>query len=130
MQEPTIWNNSHSFRPQVDVSRQVPGIVCTSRIEACHDAWTQLRLSPMFGCICPGNQAKKRCDKIFSTVNHNPCVVSLRARYRNRCAECISCTWINEDREDFHPLNHLPTRPIDLHLDSRAYEEIRERKCQ
>ncbi|XP_074095255.1 glial cell line-derived neurotrophic family receptor-like [Cotesia typhae] len=42
--------------------------------EACHDAWTQLRLSPMFGCICPGNQAKKRCDKIFSTVNHNPCV--------------------------------------------------------
>ncbi|XP_044016202.1 uncharacterized protein LOC122857839 isoform X2 [Aphidius gifuensis] len=42
--------------------------------EACHDAWTQLRLSPMFGCICPGNQIKKRCDKIFSTVNHNPCI--------------------------------------------------------
>ncbi|XP_057323649.1 uncharacterized protein LOC130666554 isoform X1 [Microplitis mediator] len=42
--------------------------------EACHDAWTQLRLSPMFGCICPGNQIKKRCDKIFSAVNHNPCV--------------------------------------------------------
>ncbi|KAK0173548.1 hypothetical protein PV328_006725, partial [Microctonus aethiopoides] len=42
--------------------------------DACHDSWTQLRLSPMFGCICPGNQAKKRCDKIFLTVNHNPCV--------------------------------------------------------
>ncbi|XP_076279820.1 glial cell line-derived neurotrophic family receptor-like isoform X3 [Lasioglossum baleicum] len=44
---------------------------------ACHDAWTQLRLSPMFGCICPMNQAKKRCDKIFSMVNRNPCVVKV-----------------------------------------------------
>ncbi|XP_023248197.1 uncharacterized protein LOC106637710 [Copidosoma floridanum] len=42
--------------------------------DACHEAWTQLRLSPMFGCICPDNQAKKRCDRIFSMVNHNPCV--------------------------------------------------------
>lgn len=31
----------------------------------------------MFGCICPGNQIKKRCDKIFSTVNHNPCIGKL-----------------------------------------------------
>ncbi|KAH0956446.1 hypothetical protein HN011_000519, partial [Eciton burchellii] len=45
--------------------------------DACHESWTQLRLSPMFGCICPINQSiqiKRRCDKIFSTVNHNPCV--------------------------------------------------------
>ncbi|EZA47503.1 GDNF family receptor alpha-1 [Ooceraea biroi] len=45
--------------------------------DVCHDSWTQLRLSPMFGCICPINQSigiKRRCDKIFSTVNHNPCV--------------------------------------------------------
>ncbi|KAL7287313.1 hypothetical protein TKK_0018437 [Trichogramma kaykai] len=28
----------------------------------------------MFGCICPDNGAKKRCDRIFSMVNHNPCV--------------------------------------------------------
>lgn len=41
---------------------------------ACHDSWTQLRLSPMFGCICPNNHMKRRCDRIFSTVNHNPCV--------------------------------------------------------
>ncbi|XP_029033944.1 uncharacterized protein LOC114871774 isoform X2 [Osmia bicornis bicornis] len=41
---------------------------------ACHDSWTQLRLSPMFGCICPNIRMKRRCDKIFSTVNHNPCV--------------------------------------------------------
>uniref|UniRef100_A0A336M7Z0 CSON012400 protein n=1 Tax=Culicoides sonorensis TaxID=179676 RepID=A0A336M7Z0_CULSO len=40
----------------------------------CHEAWTNLRMSPMFGCICPNNHMKKRCDKIFSVVNHNPCV--------------------------------------------------------
>ncbi|XP_076230314.1 glial cell line-derived neurotrophic family receptor-like isoform X2 [Nomia melanderi] len=44
---------------------------------ACHDSWTQLRLSPMFGCICPNNHMKRRCDRIFSMVNHNPCVVKV-----------------------------------------------------
>ncbi|XP_046822581.1 uncharacterized protein LOC124425770 isoform X5 [Vespa crabro] len=44
--------------------------------DACHDSWTQLRLSPVFGCICPNNHIKKRCDRIFSLVNHNPCVVN------------------------------------------------------
>ncbi|XP_021712354.1 uncharacterized protein LOC5567775 isoform X2 [Aedes aegypti] len=43
--------------------------------ELCYEAWTNLRLSPMFGCICPNNHMKRRCDKIFSVVNHNPCVV-------------------------------------------------------
>jgi hypothetical protein len=42
--------------------------------DACHEAWTNLRLSPMFGCICPNNHMKRRCDKIFNVVNHNPCV--------------------------------------------------------
>jgi hypothetical protein len=42
--------------------------------ELCHDAWAKLRLSPMFGCICPNNHMKRRCDRIFSMVNHNPCV--------------------------------------------------------
>lgn len=28
----------------------------------------------MFGCICPNNHMKRRCDRIFSLVNHNPCV--------------------------------------------------------
>ncbi|KAJ9581349.1 hypothetical protein L9F63_023476, partial [Diploptera punctata] len=42
--------------------------------EQCHEAWTKLRLSPMFGCICPNNHMKRRCDRIFSMVNHNPCV--------------------------------------------------------
>ncbi|XP_063220108.1 uncharacterized protein LOC134529683 isoform X3 [Bacillus rossius redtenbacheri] len=44
--------------------------------DLCHDAWTKLRLSPMFGCICPNNHMKRRCDRIFTTVNHNPCVGS------------------------------------------------------
>ncbi|XP_055716352.1 uncharacterized protein LOC129810103 isoform X3 [Phlebotomus papatasi] len=43
--------------------------------DLCHEAWTNLRLSPMFGCICPNNHMKRRCDRIFSMVNHNPCVV-------------------------------------------------------
>ncbi|XP_011307009.1 uncharacterized protein [Fopius arisanus] len=47
---------------------------CRESREVCHDAWTQLRLSPLFGCICPVNQMKKRCDKIFAMINHNPCV--------------------------------------------------------
>ncbi|KAL3290337.1 hypothetical protein HHI36_023681 [Cryptolaemus montrouzieri] len=42
--------------------------------DSCHEAWTNLRRSPMFGCICPNNHMKKRCDRIFSMVNHNPCV--------------------------------------------------------
>ncbi|XP_063220107.1 uncharacterized protein LOC134529683 isoform X2 [Bacillus rossius redtenbacheri] len=45
--------------------------------DLCHDAWTKLRLSPMFGCICPNNHMKRRCDRIFTTVNHNPCVVKV-----------------------------------------------------
>lgn len=40
----------------------------------CYEAWAKLRLSPMFGCICPNNHIKRRCDRIFSMVNHNPCV--------------------------------------------------------
>ncbi|KAJ8958926.1 hypothetical protein NQ318_019695 [Aromia moschata] len=44
--------------------------------DLCFESWTNLRKSPMFGCICPNNHMKKRCDRIFSMVNHNPCVAS------------------------------------------------------
>ncbi|XP_031633145.1 uncharacterized protein LOC116346953 isoform X4 [Contarinia nasturtii] len=47
----------------------------------CYEAWSKLRLSPMFGCICPNNHIKRRCDRIFSMVNHNPCVVKKRKTY-------------------------------------------------
>ncbi|PNF37374.1 hypothetical protein B7P43_G17200 [Cryptotermes secundus] len=50
--------------------------------ELCHEAWAKLRLSPMFGCICPNNHMKRRCDRIFSMVNHNPCVGKLLATIR------------------------------------------------
>ncbi|XP_037912486.1 uncharacterized protein LOC119652430 isoform X2 [Hermetia illucens] len=43
--------------------------------DVCHESWTNLRMSPMFGCICPNNHMKRRCDRIFSIVNHNPCIV-------------------------------------------------------
>ncbi|XP_021922539.1 uncharacterized protein LOC110831160 isoform X2 [Zootermopsis nevadensis] len=49
--------------------------------DLCHDAWNRLRLSPMFGCICPNNHMKRRCDRIFSIVNHNPCVDVLPASF-------------------------------------------------
>ncbi|XP_039298571.1 uncharacterized protein LOC111048987 isoform X2 [Nilaparvata lugens] len=48
--------------------------------DACHEAWTNIRFSPMFGCICPNNHMKKRCDRIFSLVNHNPCIVKQIAK--------------------------------------------------
>eukprot|EP00099_Drosophila_melanogaster_P001264 NP_001036732.1 glial cell line-derived neurotrophic family receptor-like, isoform K [Drosophila melanogaster] len=51
--------------------------------DACHDSWTNLRLSPMFGCICPNNHMKKRCDRIFNIVNHNPCVGKFRLAMLN-----------------------------------------------
>ncbi|VEN46032.1 unnamed protein product, partial [Callosobruchus maculatus] len=42
--------------------------------DLCYQSWSNLRKSPMFGCICPNNHMKKRCDRIFAMVNHNPCV--------------------------------------------------------
>ncbi|KAL1497089.1 hypothetical protein ABEB36_008104 [Hypothenemus hampei] len=42
--------------------------------ESCFESWSGLRRSPMFGCICPNNHMKRRCDRMFSMVNHNPCV--------------------------------------------------------
>ncbi|XP_017775583.1 PREDICTED: uncharacterized protein LOC108561940 isoform X2 [Nicrophorus vespilloides] len=52
----------------------------------CHEAWSNLRRSPMFGCICPNNHMKKRCDRIFNMVNHNPCVVKVISASENASA--------------------------------------------
>ncbi|XP_044016205.1 uncharacterized protein LOC122857839 isoform X5 [Aphidius gifuensis] len=80
--------------------------------EACHDAWTQLRLSPMFGCICPGNQIKKRCDKIFSTVNHNPCIVKIISNPDNSTSyevmeSQLENPLIDTDHQDLYALKQL-----------------------
>ncbi|XP_025421932.1 uncharacterized protein LOC112691756 [Sipha flava] len=48
----------------------------TSRPEECHKYWLRLRKTPLFGCICPQNQVKKRCDRIFALINENPCISS------------------------------------------------------
>ncbi|VVC99236.1 unnamed protein product [Leptidea sinapis] len=63
--------------------------------EACREAWAGLRLSPLFGCICPNTHMKKRCDRIFAVVNHNPCVVKLMSdgRLANRNATGVT-SWI------------------------------------
>ncbi|KAK7601256.1 hypothetical protein V9T40_008697 [Parthenolecanium corni] len=46
--------------------------------EACKEAWAEIRLTPMFGCICPPNlwQGQKKCDRHFNFVNHNRCAGS------------------------------------------------------
>lgn len=46
--------------------------VCFRR--TCQGAWSQLRLSPVFGCICPSSLASDSCEQIFKTVNGNPCI--------------------------------------------------------
>lgn len=42
--------------------------------EECHRDWLRLRKTPLFGCICPQNQVKKRCDRLFALINENPCI--------------------------------------------------------
>ena len=43
--------------------------------QSCKSAWSQLRLSPMFGCICPNKGRKNAtCDQVFKAVNGNPCI--------------------------------------------------------
>ncbi|XP_076391662.1 glial cell line-derived neurotrophic family receptor-like isoform X4 [Megachile rotundata] len=80
---------------------------------ACHDSWTQLRLSPMFGCICPNNRMKKRCDKIFSMVNHNPCVVKVISHPDNSTSfEVIESQLenplIDADHQDLLAMKQIP----------------------
>lgn len=42
----------------------------------CLNSWTKLKASPMFGCICPTDQQKRKCQQIYRIVHDNPCVVS------------------------------------------------------
>lgn len=68
--------------------------------ETCHEAWSNLRLSPMFGCICPNNHMKRRCDRIFTMVNHNPCVGKLN----------VAIFW--PERDASHSHFHLSCRTL------------------
>nr|XP_018912186.1 PREDICTED: uncharacterized protein LOC109040652 isoform X1 [Bemisia tabaci] len=47
---------------------------------SCQVAWREIHFSPMFGCICPPIPLKRKCDRIFSLVNQNPCIVKEPAR--------------------------------------------------
>ncbi|VVC33180.1 GDNF/GAS1 [Cinara cedri] len=55
----------------------------SNRTEECHRDWLRLRKTPLFGCICPQNQFKKRCDRVFSLINDNPCISSNAAPIDN-----------------------------------------------
>ncbi|XP_057379779.2 uncharacterized protein LOC130702135 isoform X1 [Daphnia carinata] len=41
--------------------------------ETCYNAWRGLRMTPLFGCFCPGNDQKK-CERIYSFIYNNTCV--------------------------------------------------------
>ncbi len=43
------------------------------RRETCYNAWRGLRMTPLFGCFCPGNDQKK-CERIYSFIYNNTCV--------------------------------------------------------
>ncbi|XP_066976218.1 uncharacterized protein [Macrobrachium rosenbergii] len=40
----------------------------------CLSSWNKLKQSPMFGCICPVDHQKRKCQRIFRIVHNNPCV--------------------------------------------------------
>ncbi|XP_043230686.1 uncharacterized protein LOC122385989 [Amphibalanus amphitrite] len=42
---------------------------------ACLDAWNQLKMSPVFGCMCT-NVQEESCENIYEKVHKNPCIVS------------------------------------------------------
>ncbi|XP_046458026.1 uncharacterized protein LOC124204848 isoform X3 [Daphnia pulex] len=48
--------------------------VCRDK-ETCYNAWRGLRMTPLFGCFCPGNDQKK-CERIYSFIYNNTCVAS------------------------------------------------------
>ncbi|XP_043281880.1 uncharacterized protein [Venturia canescens] len=99
--------------------------------DACHDAWTQLRLSPMFGCICPKNQIKKRCDKIFSTVNHNPCVDFLPSSASVDLSGTDSALYpFDPQQENFQEIWLPPTMKIISHPDNSTSVEVIESQLE
>ncbi|XP_058795121.1 uncharacterized protein LOC131666463 isoform X3 [Phymastichus coffea] len=89
--------------------------------DACDEAWKQLRLSPMFGCICPDNAVKKRCDRIFSMVNYNPCVVNVISGVGDNATNLeliesqLENPLIDSEQQDLHSLRQLPIPSIHHH---------------
>ncbi|XP_073999587.1 uncharacterized protein [Rhodnius prolixus] len=69
--------------------------------EMCLESWSRIRLTPMFGCICPNNHMKKRCERIFTLVNHNPCLVRGVARWG--LLQHLVSPWI---RTEYRPSNY------------------------
>ncbi|KAL0121427.1 hypothetical protein PUN28_006737 [Cardiocondyla obscurior] len=99
--------------------------------DACHDSWTQLRLSPMFGCICPNNHIKRRCDKIFSTVNHNPCVEVLPSSTSVDLSGTDSALYpFDPQQENYQEIWLPPTMKVIAHPDNSTSFEVIESQLE
>ncbi|XP_061943273.1 uncharacterized protein LOC107993599 isoform X4 [Apis cerana] len=98
---------------------------------ACHDSWTQLRLSPMFGCICPNNHMKRRCDRIFSTVNHNPCVEFLPSSTSVDLSGTDSALYpFDPQQESYQEIWLPPTMKVISHPDNSTSFEVIESQLE
>ncbi|XP_018017197.1 uncharacterized protein LOC108673827 [Hyalella azteca] len=53
------------------------GVCRMTSSQQCLAAWIKLKMSPMFGCICPNDNQKQECTRIFEVVHQNPCVDEL-----------------------------------------------------
>ncbi|XP_037071201.1 uncharacterized protein LOC119092341 [Pollicipes pollicipes] len=65
---------SYMYENYVNACRFEGDTCHMSNSSACADAWNQLKLTPVFGCICP-NLHEENCEKIFKTVHNNPCIL-------------------------------------------------------
>ncbi|XP_060822776.1 uncharacterized protein LOC132910788 isoform X2 [Bombus pascuorum] len=98
---------------------------------ACHDSWTQLRLSPMFGCICPNNHIKRRCDRIFSMVNHNPCVEFLPSSTSVDLSGTDSALYpFDPQQESYQEIWLPPTMKVISHPDNSTSFEVIESQLE
>lgn len=75
------WIFFLSFHAQIigyyqSITRQWKYILKFDR-ETCHNAWRGLRMTPLFGCICPNSQHKKRCDRVYNSIYNNSCIGKL-----------------------------------------------------
>ncbi|XP_046458800.1 cell wall integrity and stress response component 2-like [Daphnia pulex] len=71
--------------------------VCRDK-ETCYNAWRGLRMTPLFGCFCPGNDQKK-CERIYSFIYNNTCVGYLTPSghvIRNRSKSSVTATPLSD----------------------------------
>lgn len=79
--------------------------------EACHAAWRNLRMTPLFGCFCPSAQHNK-CERLYAFIYNNTCVGESVAVQAPRVASCLvarppfCCVWRQPTRTP-HPYVYI-----------------------